>query len=48
MEQTNDEIKPNDTLKEKSTTAVRLLQTMAGKLDISLQLRKKPSHSKHI
>ena len=42
MEQTKDEIKPDDTLKEKSTTAVRLLQTMAEKRDISLQLRKKP------
>jgi len=41
-EQTKDEIKPDDTLKEKSTTAVRLLQAMAEKLDISLQLRKKP------
>lgn len=42
MEQTKDEIKPDDTLKEKCTTAVRLLQIMAETRDISLQLRKKP------
>ena len=42
IEQTEDEMKPDDTLKEKSTTAVRLFQTMAEKRDILLQLRKKP------
>ena len=42
MEQTKDEIQPDATIKEKSTTAVRLLQTMAEKRDISLQLRKEP------
>lgn len=42
MEQLKDEIKPGDTLKERSEAAARLLQTMAKKRDVSLQLRKKP------
>lgn len=42
MEQIKDEISPDEPLKEKSTSAVRLLQTMAVRRGISLQLRKKP------
>ena len=42
MEQIKDEIRPDEPLKEKSGAAVRLLQTMAEKRDISLELRKKP------
>lgn len=42
MKQIESEIRPDDTLKEKSRTAVRLLQTMAEKRNISFQLRKKP------
>lgn len=41
VEQINDEIKPGSTLKEKSATASRLLQALAEKRGISLQLRKK-------
>ena len=42
MKQLEAEIRPGDTLKEKSETAVRLLKTMAEKRNVSLQLRKKP------
>ena len=42
MKQLEAKIRPGDTLKEKSETAVRLLKTMAEKRNVSLQLRKKP------
>lgn len=42
MEQVNGETKPEDTLKEKSAAAVRLLQAIAEKRGIMLQLRKQP------
>ena len=41
MEQIKEETKPDDTLKEKSAAAVRLLEAMADKREISLKLRKK-------
>ncbi|HNX59126.1 MAG TPA: DUF3795 domain-containing protein [Spirochaetota bacterium] len=42
MEQIQNEIKPDTTLKEKSAAIVRLFQAMAEKRKISLHLRKKP------
>jgi len=41
MEQINDETKPDEPIKEKSATAVRLFQAMADKRNITLKLRKK-------
>lgn len=41
MEQIKNEIEPDTTLKEKSAAVVRLLQTMAEKRNITLQLRRK-------
>ena len=45
LEQIKNEIKPDDSLKEKSMIVVGLLQDIAEKRDISLQLRKKPIYS---
>ena len=41
MEQINDETEPDDPIKERSATAVRLFQAMADKRNITLKLRKK-------
>ncbi len=43
MEQIKEEVKPDAAIKEKAEAAARLLQAMAGKRGVSLQLRKKPN-----